>query len=733
MKRKLNFFDGDKAFWLGSCMVEPSSGTLRRNDEIVHLTPKVMELLLILVSHQGEVVSKEKLLTSVWPNTFVTESSLTRSISELRRSLNDCSSTSVYIETIPKKGYRLLGPGVEYNKSEKRSWLIPALGGVMVLFVGLLLFLLFSNSSKEETSLTASEILVVFPFERIGIESDSVSLTIGVVEDIVKSLSRINGLKVVSGTSLVYFEGTPEDLEKIADRLGIHTHMGGTFQQNEGYITISVRLSDASDQKILWKEGYSLNDWNEAEIVTEITQQVAALFNLHLKPSEVVELKRSLSDDFEARKYFLMADYLRKTGALDFREKAVNYAEIAIQRNPSSAQAYSVLAETYLAIGGWGQNEKWSLKAQNAVSKALSLDDQIPESHLANGILLRVYRKNFIAAEWAFREAIRLDPRNSMARREYGLLLMRNLGRLDEALHQLQEACRLDPLLKRSYSLLSELYYKRGEYGSALEAAKQEFEFHPSISFANRDLALAYMFLGENSLAIKWAEKSVLLLDFNPKSNQWKRNYKLLVLLYLHEDRFDEAEETSHLLNSISPGTIASLETAGLVALYKHEYREAESCFRQAYDLEPAGIVWPVGIRLSTFLGYILRYTGDQAGSEELLELSTLLNSEDTVVAYEKNFWPPLVFQDMLAGYSIRGEIDEGIRHLDAAVENGWNAYTIIEKNPLFENILKDQGLQEIFRTVKLRVNAMRELAEKQKAQNETNSFFYPHEKFRLL
>jgi DNA-binding winged helix-turn-helix (wHTH) protein/tetratricopeptide (TPR) repeat protein len=101
---------GTEAFLLGDWQVEPGADALYRGDEKVHLQPKVMEMLVFLVRNQGRVVSKDEILTAVWPDTFVAEVALTRCISQLRRSLKDDIRRPRYVETIPKKGYRILAP-----------------------------------------------------------------------------------------------------------------------------------------------------------------------------------------------------------------------------------------------------------------------------------------------------------------------------------------------------------------------------------------------------------------------------------------------------------------------------------------------------------------------------------------------------------------------------------------------------------------------------------------------
>jgi len=703
----------DTVFKLGDFLIEPSSGMLRKNDKIIHLAPKVMELLLVLAKNQDKVVTKEELLSSVWPNTFVTESSLTRSISELRHVLGDNTGTPIYIETIPKRGYRFLGQIEESSKSPKKSWNLLAIAGITVSLLCLILSLLLFTSRDNNPVYDEIHSLAVIPFAQTNTEPklDIFAVEVGTI---IASLSKINGLRVNTGFFLTHLENSPENLEKIAEKMGMHSLLGINFQTKGEKTAISVKLSNVRSKDIVWQHEYLLDEMNRAEISFTITQQVANALNLELTPSAIAEIQNKLSNDFQTNQYLIMADYLRKTGVSHSRNKAIKYAEKAIIENPQSALAHSILAEAYMAVGGWGKDKEYEQKAREAVSKALTLNDQIPDSHIANGIFLRTCMKDYLSSELAFKKAILLDPTNPKSRREYGLLLMRNLGRSDEALHQLQKACRLDPLFMRIYSYLFELYYARGDYESALESAIQNFELHPSIPFVHQNLALVHMLLGETSVAISWAESSIRLLDVSPEENQWEKYFQLLVLLQLQEGRISDAAETSQRLHSLSPDNPITFETNGLVALYKKDLPLAESWFRQAFELVPRGFIWPTGIRLSTFLSYVIQQKGEHIEAEELLELSTRRNRENNALAYEKNFWPPLVFQDNLAGYSIRGKSDEGLRELGKAVEKGWNAYAMTENNPIFTNLLESQKVEQTLNEVKLRVTNMRKRIKKQ-------------------
>ena len=707
MENTQQSIEKNEVFRLGSWLVEPASGSLSRNDEVIHLAPKVMKLLLFLVRNQGEVVSKEQLMSAVWPDTFVAETALTRSVSELRHSLDDNSSHPVYIETIPKRGYRLLAKAEEYQETTKKSWLVPVVVGTTLVVLGILLLVLIGNLWDKKTASEPLQSLVVLPFNSVGSTSEADVLTLGFGEIIIESLSRIESLEVASGTSLTHFEHNNKDLKSISRRMGFSKLLEGSFQMNPDGIKVSMHLLDTQANETLWSEDYSLNNENIWEVANEITRGVAAALNLTVEPSAVLETEERASDNFEALQYRLMADHFRNK-IPDSLDKAVEYYQKSIQVKPSYAPAYAGLAIAYIGLGAWGEDKSWEPKAQEAVSKAMALDKNDPESLIANGVFLRVYRKDFLASELAFKEAIRLDPYHSNARREYALLLMRDLGRSDEALFQLSEATRLDPLLERNYVHLFELYCIRSEYDKAMSTARRQFELNRVNPHANRNIAMAYWLLGDSDEAIKWAVKSVELYDFSLRDLFFGRSFQLLINLYLNEGNFDLAEEASKRLEALDPGSDTSWEERGLIALYRQEYKLAASCFRRSMELHPNDVIWPTGIRLTTYLAFALQQIGDHEGAERALIQSDQLTTESNSLAYERNIWPPLIFQDELAVYVLRGDEANAVKYLDGLIEHGWKACILVENNPLFIKALNNPDLKNLCESVKPELETMR-------------------------
>src|SRR5581483_10876059 len=175
-------------FRLGAWLVRPSQNTIQRDGKTDRLEPKVVEVLVCLADHAGETVSKEELMRAVWGDTFVTDDVLTRGISELRKALDDDPKEPQVIQTIAKRGYRLLLPVEQLPRRSKWSkrgtyWnvIILAVGIITVATVAY-----FSNAHFRSRSRNADPItMAVLPFENLGGDPDQEYFSDGLTEEII--------------------------------------------------------------------------------------------------------------------------------------------------------------------------------------------------------------------------------------------------------------------------------------------------------------------------------------------------------------------------------------------------------------------------------------------------------------------------------------------------------------------------------------------------------------------
>jgi adenylate cyclase len=226
-------------FRIGPWLVHPSLNAISQNGASTRLEPKVMEVLVCLAEHTGEVISKEKLLQTVWPDTFVTDDVLKRSVSELRRALKDDARESRIIQTIPKRGYRLLAPvergfGVEVSYSpecidgaaevrtahRRKFWLALGLSGsVALLLLGLLFNLGDARDWLRGKHVPLIRPLAVLPLKSLSDDPKQEYFADGVTDALITDLAQIRALRIVSRTTALRYKDTREPLPKIAREL----------------------------------------------------------------------------------------------------------------------------------------------------------------------------------------------------------------------------------------------------------------------------------------------------------------------------------------------------------------------------------------------------------------------------------------------------------------------------------------------------------------------------------
>jgi len=219
-------------FRVGHWLVEPSRNSISRNGTPVRLEPKVMEVLVCLADHAGEPLPKEKLVQIVWPATFVTDDALKHCISELRRVFEDDAREPRVIETIAKRGYRLVAPVEPVNAigessepirppvqtatrwSRRRWWAVLALAAailVSILLVGV-------NKIRSASASGAPPIhsLAVLPLQNLSADPAQEYFSDGMTDALITELAQLGSVKVISRTSSMQYKQTKKSLLEIA-------------------------------------------------------------------------------------------------------------------------------------------------------------------------------------------------------------------------------------------------------------------------------------------------------------------------------------------------------------------------------------------------------------------------------------------------------------------------------------------------------------------------------------
>jgi TolB-like protein/DNA-binding winged helix-turn-helix (wHTH) protein/Flp pilus assembly protein TadD len=464
--------DGRRPFKLGGWLVDPSLNRVTGDDQTFQVEPKVMDVLACLVRHAGSVVSKQQLIDTVWQSDFVTEGVLTRAIGELRSLLGDNARDPRYIETIPKRGYRLIA---ELNQVEARtppdvSPIAPAIGGArrrlaVVIsgvagsaLVAIALWLVFGSGTSRarhpaSTSFGVAPRIVVLPFSNLG-PDDEAYFAFGMAEEITSRLGAVSGLEVISRTTAFNYDRSGKTVRQIGADLDVDFVLEGSVRWEEDdnhgrRVRITPQLIRVSDDSRIWGTSYDRYLDDVFEVQTEIGRRIVAQLDIRLLASEQRAIEDHPTQDFDAYQVYLRGcGHLFSDEAQDF-EQAVAYLDRAVDLAPDFARAHARLSTAHASLFHYGYDTSQDRleRARHAIDRALELKPDLPEVRNALGFYFFCAR-DLERALAEFQAAAAAQPNDSQAVAGIGYVQMRQ-GRWQESIDHLDHALELDPLNPR--------------------------------------------------------------------------------------------------------------------------------------------------------------------------------------------------------------------------------------------------------------------------------------------
>ncbi len=470
-------------FRLGDWSVDPSSGTVTRGQANVRLEPKVMEVLLQLAGRPGEVLSKNELIDAVWPDSIVGEAALSRCISELRRALGDDARAPQYIETLPKRGYRLLaGVRAVPGREPARKAVAPPLRSSrsrQVLLAGTIAAALFAAwwAARPPSRAPGNiETLAVLPLRALSDDPEQRFFAEGLTNQLITQLATVRMLRVVSGLAARQARDADAPLRSIASSLRVDAIIDGTVQQSSGRILVSLELAHGSTDEIVWAGTYQEARGDLLEIEQEIAIQATREITLALtlragapeRPTvEVAEARQALDRGRRLAARATPVDAIRSLQ--EFRQ--------ALSIDPEYAEAWAELAEVQAMLGwnNWSDPATAYAEARAAAYAALDRNPRIASAHAVLAAVAAELNQDWPEAERQFLTALQLDPRSPVVLERYGRYL-RRLDRIGEALELSGRAVDSDNatiplLLSHAWSLVLS-----GEYDAALEFVGRALE-----------------------------------------------------------------------------------------------------------------------------------------------------------------------------------------------------------------------------------------------------------------
>jgi TolB-like protein/DNA-binding winged helix-turn-helix (wHTH) protein/Tfp pilus assembly protein PilF len=491
----------DSDFRLGAWLVHPSLNTISLDGSSVRLEPKVMEVLVCLASRPSEPISKEQLLKTVWRDTFVSDDVLTRAVSELRRAFQDDPRNPSFIETIPKRGYRLVAP-VERDTAVIRQFASTVtvtpriqtrhkriLGLGLGLATALLVFAVLGKGSIRSMHWLSRNLgfplirsIAVLPLKNLSGDSQQEYYAQGMTEELITNLSQIQSLKVISGTSASMYENTTKSVPEIARELKVEGIVTGSVQRSDGQVRITARLIYAPDDENVWAQAYVRNAQSaltlQTEVAEEITREIERTLS-YSRPPEHHTVANPVNQ--EAYDFYLKGRYYWNQRTQAGFWKAIESFRQAIEKDPNYASAYAGLADSYILLGPndvMPAAEVYPL-AKTAALKALQLDVSLAEAHASLGFVTLLYDWSPIQAESEFKRAIELNSNYPTAHHWYAYDLT-VLKRPDDAVTELKRALELDPISPIINTDLAQILLLSGQSNEAIAQCKKTIKLDPN-------------------------------------------------------------------------------------------------------------------------------------------------------------------------------------------------------------------------------------------------------------
>ena len=517
---------------------------LRRGSHVLKLERIPLEILVLLVEHKDEIVTRDEIVSRVWgKGVFLdTDNSIRGAVRKLRQALKDDADNPRFIRTVTGQGYRFIalveippepastpfrapsgqnepqtqtasnggaptGPvadtasvpdteasagslGKGRSRTLKLRWLLPIACLILIAITAL-----WFRHRHQQMALPIRS-LAVLPLDDLSPGTREEYFADGMTDELITELAKLPNLRVVSRTSVMQVKGTRKPLAQIARELNVDALVEGSVVRSGDRVRITAQLIDTRSDRHLWAQSFEGPLGDVLSLQDNVAREIASQTRTVLTPAARAELTNAKHIDPEAHDAYLKGRYYWNKRTGDGLQKGSIYFQQAIEKQPAYAAAYSGLADcnSGLAWHGFMSPDEALPKAYAAALKAIELDPQSAEAHASLALLLD-HRWDWPGAETEFKRALQLDPQYANAHHWYGDYLSIK-GRHDEALLQARQALELDPLNLMIGTWVALRYYLARKYDLAIEQSRKTVALDPNFAAAHLLLGDSYVQAG---------------------------------------------------------------------------------------------------------------------------------------------------------------------------------------------------------------------------------------------
>lgn len=492
------------------------AGELLKNGRRIRVQDQPLQVLVMLLEHPGEAVTREEVHRKLWPtDTFVDfDHGLNNAINRLRDALNDSAEVPRFIETLPRRGYRFVAsveilpaaaspeaapvistasPGPSSVTSANRYIYRLTATAALVLMVVFAWKLAESRRAASASAPPTIHSIAVLPLVNLSGDPSQEYFADGMTEEVTTNLARIHSLRVISRTTMMRYRNNQKSIPQIVRELNVDAVIEGSVVRSGGKVRITTQLIDARRDAHLWAQSYERQVDDILEVQDSIALDIASQVRANLSPRE--------------REYFAAHapirpnaydDYLRGRNELtkqnpDSIKRGTEYFQRSIDDDPQYARAYAGLADAYSLLANYQALMPVEAfpKAKTAAMKALELDPDSPEAHGALALVKHHFEWDWAGAQAEYKRAIELQPNLATAHHRYAWFLS-DLGRHDEALQEIRLAQELDPSSIVVQSNLGRVLYHTRRYDESIDVLRKAAATDPNRLYTHIFLGLAY-------------------------------------------------------------------------------------------------------------------------------------------------------------------------------------------------------------------------------------------------
>ena len=580
---------------------------------------------------------------------------------------------------------------IKVSKQTKRKWMMMygSLAAVVILLALLYFFILPSEPDNIDRKSIA-----VLPFDNFSDDKSNEYFNDGITEDIITQLSKIGDLRVISRTSSMFYKNTDKKLREIAEELGVSTILEGSVRRDGDNIRITAQLIDADSDEHLWAETYDKEMTSIFALQSEVAQQIANALRATLTVEEKEQINKIPTDNLEAYDYYLRGlSYVNRGGykKSDYLN-GINSFQKALDLDPKFALAYASLSKSKSGMYWfyYDRSEKIMKEAYESLQKAVQLNTDLAEIHLAFGYYYYWCKMNYDKAIKEFFKALRIQPNSAEA--FFGLgVVYRRMGNFNLAIQNMLKGTSLDPLSIEYTRNLAETYGLIRDYYNADRYYRRISELNPDLSLLKAELAANYInWKGDTKTAAE-IMKGVDNKDYVNIMVDVK------IFIALIDRNFDKA---IYELNSSNKGYQINQfrfapqnQTLGLIYKYKNEPGLSKTYLDSSrIELEQMIKTTPQDERLHSSLG--ITYAGlgfkEKAIFEGRKGIEILPLEKEAFKGYYRQW-------DLAIIYTLIGEYNDALKQIDFILSiPGQFSLNQLMLDPIYDSLRKLPGFKAI-------------------------------------